>query len=388
MNRLAALRPEYVGKWNEREVLRMVQVRGPLSRAELARLSGLSPPTVSRAIASLLRSGLLEETSTADNARGRPAVNVRLATETVQVLAAVVDAELCEVVCAGLDGEIHRDAISFATPKSYPRLRDQLLEACRTRMNRPGIRTLGVGLSLPGLIDDPAGRSVLSPNVPCTNGQTPALDLARSLELPAALVQESRALGLAERHYGAAVGIDDFASLDLGVGVGMSIWTNGQLLGGSQGFAGELGHIPMVPDGGRACGCGRTGCLETLCNESAFAERIAKRAGETLDFEASLRRVQREPNRFQTELAEAVEATSLAIATVINLFNPSTIFVHSRQFDASEDFFGRVCIRSAERALPPSAAACRIARATGTKRLGAVAAIVQHLTNAVATGAG
>ena len=74
MDRITALRPGLVGKLNERQVLRLIQARGPISRAEVARLTGLSPPTVSMAAASLIRAGLLEETATSDNARGRPAV--------------------------------------------------------------------------------------------------------------------------------------------------------------------------------------------------------------------------------------------------------------------------------------------------------------------------
>jgi DNA-binding transcriptional ArsR family regulator len=102
--RITALRPGLVGKLNERQVLRLIQARGPISLAEVARLTGLSPPTVSKAAASLIRAGLLEETATSDNARGRPAVNLRLASEAVQVLGIVIDAGRCEVVTAGLDG--------------------------------------------------------------------------------------------------------------------------------------------------------------------------------------------------------------------------------------------------------------------------------------------
>jgi hypothetical protein len=96
------IRPAVVGKLNERQVLRLLQRRGLLSRAEVARQSGLSAPTVSKAVGSLLRSGLLEEVDAAELARGRPAPKLRLATASAQVLGIAIDAGHCEVVAAGL----------------------------------------------------------------------------------------------------------------------------------------------------------------------------------------------------------------------------------------------------------------------------------------------
>src|SRR3954471_15816680 len=95
---LTTIRPAVVGKFNERQVLRLIQARGPLSRAEVARESGLSAPTVSKAVASLLRAGLLEEADAIEPARGRPAPKLRLANTSAQVLGIAIDAGHCEVV--------------------------------------------------------------------------------------------------------------------------------------------------------------------------------------------------------------------------------------------------------------------------------------------------
>src|SRR5215212_4494187 len=103
------IRPSHVGRLNERQVIRALRARGPLSRAEVARETGLSPPTVSKAVASLLRSGLLEEADAPELARGRPAPRLRLATTSAQVLGIAIDAGHCEVVSAGLDGVLHGD---------------------------------------------------------------------------------------------------------------------------------------------------------------------------------------------------------------------------------------------------------------------------------------
>ena len=387
MPRITALRPQSVGKWNEREVLRIIQARGPLSRAEVARLSGLSAPTVSKAVASLLQAGLIEESAALEPSRGRPALQLRLATASVQVLGIVVDAVRCEVVRAGLDGLLHAEGESFPTPPTYPKLIDALAKQCEALMRRGTVATLGLGVSLPGLIDDRQGRGVLSPNLPITNGQRPATDLEERLGLPGVLVHETHALCLAERDYGLAVGLDDFAILDVGAGVGLGVMSGGRVLSGHSGLAGEIGHITVVADGGRACGCGNTGCLETVCNDAAFARRVGRNLNRTVGIEEALALVQSGRGPLAGELHETAKYLSIAVAAVVNLFNPTTVFVHSKLFAADEDLFQRVVDLTAKRALGPSFADCRILRAKGTKLQGAVAAAVQRVTNAVATGA-
>src|SRR5438270_10480066 len=223
MSAITTIRPALVGKLNERQVLRLIQTRGPLSRAEVARESGLSAPTVSKAVASLLRAGLLEEADAPELARGRPAPKLRLANVSAQVLGIAIDAGHCDVVSAGLDGDLHADLQTIPTPRTYPQLLDALEAAARVVMARPGVTTLGLGLSLPGLVDYRKGCGVLSPNVPMTNGRAPAADLARRLGIHCVLLQESHALCLAERHYGLAKGLDDFAMLDVGTGVGLGV---------------------------------------------------------------------------------------------------------------------------------------------------------------------
>ena len=177
-----------------------------------------------------------------------------MATANAQVLGIVIDAARCEIVRAGLDSLLHPEGRSFATPGTYSKLIDALAKQCEALMTTGPIVTLGVGVSLPGLIDDRHGRGVLSPNLPMTDGQRPAADLEQRLGLPGVLVQESHALCLAERDYGLAVGLDDFAIMDVGAGVGLGVMSGGRVLNGHSGLAGEIGHITVVAEGGRACG--------------------------------------------------------------------------------------------------------------------------------------
>src|SRR4051812_18692835 len=112
----ARIEPSLLGKMSERQVLRALQARGPLSRAEVVRECGLSAPAVSRAVAALLRSGLVEEIAEQQQTGGRPATRLQLARDGAQVLGVAVDVDRCCLVSAGLDGHLHGDVIELPTP--------------------------------------------------------------------------------------------------------------------------------------------------------------------------------------------------------------------------------------------------------------------------------
>lgn len=91
------------------------------------------------------------------------------------------------------------------------------------------------------------------------------------LGIPVAMTNDANAAAIGEMAYGVARGMKNFIMITLGTGVGSGIVVNGQLVYGSDGNAGELGHVTMVREGGRTCGCGRKGCLETYCSATGVA---------------------------------------------------------------------------------------------------------------------
>src|SRR5262245_3057476 len=379
----ARIEPSLLGKMTERRVLRVLQQHGPLSRAEVARHAELSAPAVSRAVASLLKAGLLE--ADAPHATGgRPATRLRLARRTAQVLGVVIDAGRCRLVSAGLDGQLHDDAAEVATPGSYASLLDMLSERARALLDRAEVLTLGACLSVPGLIDYRNGRTLLSPNVPITDGQTPGIDLARRLGVECVLLQEAHALCLAELHYGLAQGLGDFAVLDVTTGVGLGVVSGGRILTGHSGLAGEIGHVTVIPEGGRRCGCGNTGCLETVANDSSLAWRLSRRLGRAGSIDDVIRTARAGRLDLSAELADVTRFLALGVAAVLNLFNPSRLFVYGRLFEADEGLFDKMVEMAARRTLRPSFADCRVLRATAQKDQGAIAGIIQHLTSAIA----
>ena len=111
-----------------------------------------------------------------------------------------------------------------------------------------------------------------APNIAWAKGVVPLASMfAKALGIPVAITNDANAAAIGEMAYGVAKGMKNFIMITLGTGVGSGIVVNGQLVYGSDGLAGELGHVIMVREGGRLCGCGRRGCLETYCSATGVA---------------------------------------------------------------------------------------------------------------------
>src|SRR5574344_1546634 len=115
-----------------------------------------------------------------------------------------------------------------------------------------------------------SGTIEFAPNLPWKGIIPLAAMFEERLGIPTALTNDANAAGIGEMTYGAARGMKDFIMITLGTGVGSGIVVNGQMVYGHDGFAGELGHT-IIRRGGRVCGCGRKGCLETYCSATGVA---------------------------------------------------------------------------------------------------------------------
>ena len=372
------IEPKLLLRINRRRVLEALQRQGPLSRADLARQSGISAPTISKVVGSLLEDELLEEDEAGPTTRGRPGATLRLSNRCVQILGVVIDATRCWVVAAGLDGVLHEERMrSFLTPGAYAPLIERVVDGANDLMRRSGVRTLGIGISMPGLVDR-AGKQIFSSNLHQTDGQMPGRDLAAALGVPAIVRQKSHALCLAERFYGDAKDLDDFAMLDVSTGLGLGVYSGGRLLKGHDGFASEFGHITIDPLG-PLCGCGNRGCLETVATDFALAARISQKIGRDVTIDDAIELLRSGEPTSSDALKETSEYLAIAASAVINIFNPSTLFIHGRLFEAHESQFELVREIIRRRTLGPVLASCRIIHARGSKRLGAVASIAHHL---------
>lgn len=188
-------------------------------------------------------------------------------------------------------GEVlYRESFSTADYHDGALYADRLAEAARSVMAETAalcatdIDWLGFGIGAPN--GNFCNGSIESPPNLNFKGNTPLVALLNEqLELPKiALTNDANAAAIGEKIYGGAKDFDDFIMITLGTGLGSGVFVNGQLVYGHDGFAGELGHISVIPDG-RYCGFGRRGSLENYCSATGirrtFFEMIAHRGGKT-----------------------------------------------------------------------------------------------------------
>jgi N-acetylglucosamine repressor len=157
--------------------------------------------------------------------------------------------------------------------------------------------------------------------------------------------------------------------------------SGGQLLAGHSGMAGELGHVTADPLGAR-CGCGNRGCLETLATDAALVRLVSRKAGRGLELEQVAELLGGRDNAYEEEIRTVSGYLAIAIAAVINIFNPTTLFVHGTLLANAPERFAHVLELVKQRTLTASLADCTIVPTRSSKRQGAIAGIMHHLTNA------
>ena len=159
------------------------------------------------------------------------------------------------------------------------------------------------------------GCVAFAPNLAWAAGQSVELAAKLSAQMdgiPVSLTNDANAAAVGEMTYGAARGLKDFIMITLGTGVGSGIVIDGKVVYGHDGFAGELGHVCVVRNGGRLCGCGKTGCLETYCSATGVA-RTAREWLEATDEPSLLRDVEEISSKSVYDAAKAGDALAKRI---------------------------------------------------------------------------
>jgi predicted NBD/HSP70 family sugar kinase len=244
-------------------ILALLGTVGPLSRTEIARELDLSAATVTQLTRELIGHGMLEELDLKPSRGGRPAQRLGLVGGAGRALGVKVTADPLVIVDIRLDGEVLGSWECPFDPSS-PHALDDLAKTVESTLAEiedvPAL--LGVGVGVPGGVDDQAVGTV---NAPTLGWQAMPVGerLRRRLNLPVLVENDVNALAAAERLYGRGRTRRDFLVLTIDRGVGAAIVADGRVYRGARGGAGEFGHVPVDPSG-PVCGCGATGCLEAF----------------------------------------------------------------------------------------------------------------------------
>ncbi|MEU1516421.1 ROK family transcriptional regulator [Streptomyces sp. NPDC005811] len=310
---------------NLARVMHTVRAGGPLSRAAVASRIGLTRAAVSTLVDELIRTGLLEELGPERPGRvGRPGSALAVSGRGPAGLGAEVGVDHLAVCVVDLRGEVRVRAVRHGTnrgrsPEPVIAELTGLLREAVAQAEGAGLWPAGLAVAVPGLIARDARTVVRAPNLGWHDTDLGALLPA---DWPLTVDNEANFGGLAELWLGEHTP-RDFLHVSAEIGIGAAVVVDGSLLRGTRGFAGELGHVPVHPNG-PPCGCGGRGCLEQYAGEEAVlraaglepgGDRVGLLAGRAADGDPEVRRA----------LHEAGEALGIALTGALNLLDPESV---------------------------------------------------------------
>src|SRR5574338_1710671 len=336
----------FVREVNLSLILRSIHNEAPLSRAQLAAMTGLNKSTVSSLVEELLNLRLIHETGINSAGAGRPATLLEINPQAGYVVGVELGVDFVSVPLTNYLGEVLWRQFAEADPaaslentlEQILRLVDAGLEAAR--LNHWSL--LGLGVAIPGTVDLDHGILIFSPNLHWHNIPLRKIFSERS-GLKVFVENDANAAAIAEHRFGVARQSKDFIFVFAGVGIGGGLFLNGSLYRGRNGYAGELGHSPIMAEPYQSpCHCGNRGCWETYANQYSIIQRVQSRL-ETKRSSVIPGLMEEEHAPLSIPLikkaadlgdAEAIESFSEAgaamgqgFASLINIFNPEMIIL-------------------------------------------------------------
>jgi len=307
-------------------VLELIRTGQPISRADLARRSGLQRSTVSQIVEQLIREKWVREGSIATAPRGRRPTLIGL---NEDLLAIAIDVHPRQAIVAVVDLNGRLLSRSLVPLSSDPEASTRLLIECMQRMLQavPRKSVEGIGISLPGRVDPATQRLTFAPNL-----HWPDFNLKKVIEgktgLPVKMENAATAALLAELTFARMDGTHDAVLVTVSEGVGTGVFANSQLISGNRGLAGEFGHIPIDPNGPR-CACGQNGCWETFASCSAalryFRELLPK--SRAITFQELLNLAEEGNPQAVEALAKQATWIGRGLRMIIAALSPSTILI-------------------------------------------------------------
>ncbi|WP_169405463.1 ROK family transcriptional regulator [Rouxiella aceris] len=317
---------EHARAHNRRVVIEAIRLNGELTRAELARLTSLTPQTVSNIASELELAGILSShLPRRVGGRGQPATPLTLNPDSAYSIGIHLDHQSLLVVLVDLTGNVRfRRLLLVQKPQPEPTLQAilQILQEMRQDIKIDWHKMLGIGIVMPG----PFGVEGISSLGPTTLHGWDNIDVEARLSAatgwPVRLENDATVAAIGERFHGVAKQLNSFVYLYIGTGLGAGIFTDGRIYTGHAHNAGEIGHMVVQP-GGRVCYCGNHGCLERYLSlqaayEGCGLDPYAAMPEDLLDVDEAL---------FDQWLDSAIQPACQAINIMECVFDAQTVII-------------------------------------------------------------
>ncbi len=339
-------------------LLNLVRSSGALTRAQMNEQTGWARMTVTGRLDQLLVGGLLVADDPAPSGRGRPVTRFRLAGHTAALVVADVGALGARLARCDLAGRVERTAdrsclIGDGPDVVLPIVRAAMDELVADLEDRP---VWGVGISLPGPVEFDTGRVVSPPIMTGWDGVVVRDLIADWFGTPVLVDNDVNAMAVGEQALSYSAASDLFV-VKVGTGIGSGIISNGHVLRGVSGAAGDIGHTWADAEGIRSdspeCRCGKRGCVEAYCGGWAMARDASREHGRDLDVDDVVALLHANDPVTIRLVRDAGRILGASVATAVSLLNPAAVVLGGQvAAEAGEHLLAGLRERIYARSLP------------------------------------
>jgi glucokinase-like ROK family protein len=257
-------------------VLTHLRQNAPISRAALAEITGLNRATITRLVRELITHGFVRETGFQSIRAGRPSILLQLDPDAGCIIGAEIEVKFGSVILTDLTAHVlWRQEVDFVDedqPDAVLNSTAQLVKQALSQASQTNPHILGLGMSLPGLVDVSSGVLLFAPNMRWNDVPVKQW-LEKEFDIPIYVDNKANMAALAESYFGSARESEYVLYINITAGVGAGIVLNQRIMTGASGLAGEVGHMTINPDGPK-CNCGSHGCWETYVSALAVFRRV------------------------------------------------------------------------------------------------------------------
>ena len=348
-----------MAQMNRSMVFDLIRRKGPISRAEIARTIGLSIPTVMKITEEFSHKQFVQDVGKGESSGGKRPELLELVPDSKYIIGVGVGRSKTNVLMMNLAGEVFIREIMETGGTAVPEVWiSRLIQVIENVIRESGLsrkQILGMGIGMPGILDEKSGKVLFSPDFKWENVDmlTP---IRERFKMDITIENANRALAMGEYYFGAGVDSRNFLVVNLGHGIGSAIMREGEFYRGSSGSSGEIGHIILEKNGPK-CNCGNLGCLEAIASGNAIARdakiavlegnatKIMELVNEDINrieaktvFEAA-----RLGDRLAIQIAErAMQYIGIGLANYINLLDPDLIILFGGLTNAGDIFLKKV----------------------------------------------
>jgi predicted NBD/HSP70 family sugar kinase len=320
---------------NRLAVINLVKTQPGISRADLAKRTGLNKSTIGKIVQELLDEHWLQEdhTPTPLDGAGRRPTGLTLNGHVLALLGAEIGVDYITVLACSITGETLFNATLPYQHGNMEASIDQLIELLEHAwriMDTMNHEVLGLGIAVPGLVNALDEKIIALPNLNWHDVSMIQLLRERFVSknlptIPVTILNDANAAALSEFVFGhTQYRRSALVHLTLGIGVGAGIITEKGLYRGFNGWAGEIGHSILQPINGLRCACGQYGCVETLVSQRALSHAVTG-DGQMLSIDALQRRLAKDDEKVKQGLNTVGHYLGIVLRNVANILNPETI---------------------------------------------------------------